>query len=139
MEDVLSPGIDRRRGNLARQEAVLAFEKLEGEMNPLQLASRDLQVAVMGPNAMILVFVIMRFKLAFSISSFTLIKRLFISSLLSAIRVVSSTYLRLFVFLLAILIPAYNSSSLGFYMMYSAYKLNRQLQYTALSYSFPNV
>ena len=35
-------------------------------------------------------FIIWSFKLAFSISSFTLIKRLFSSSLLSAIRVVSS-------------------------------------------------
>ena len=37
---------------------------------------------------------------------FTLIKKLFSSSLLSAIRVVSSVYLRLLIFLLAILIPA---------------------------------
>ena len=54
------------------------------------------------------------------------IKRLFSSSLLSAIRVVSFSYLRLFIFLLAILIPAYTSSSLAFCMMYSAYKLNKQ-------------
>ena len=51
------------------------------------------------------------FKPAFSLSSFTLVKRLFISSLLSAIRVVSSAYLRLLVFLPAILIPACASSS----------------------------
>ena len=46
------------------------------------------------------------------------------SSSLSAIRVVSSAYLRLLIFLPAILIPA--SFSLGFRMMYSAYKLNKQ-------------
>ena len=46
--------------------------------------------------------------------------------LLSAIWVVSSTYLRLLIFLLAILIPACASSSPGFLMMYSAYKLNKQ-------------
>ena len=38
----------------------------------------------------------------------------------------SSAYLRLLIFLLAILIPACASSSLGFCMMYSAYKLNKQ-------------
>ena len=81
---------------------------------------------VMGPDAMILVFLIFSFKLALSVSSFTLIKRLFSSSLLSAIRMVSSTYLRLFTLLLPILIPACNSSSLAFLMMCSAYKLNKQ-------------
>jgi len=40
--------------------------------------------------------------------------------------VVSSAYLRLLIFLLAILIPACGSSSLAFLMMYSAYKLNKQ-------------
>ena len=65
-------------------------------------------------------------KPAFSLSSFTFIKRLFSSSLLSAIRVVSSAYLRLLIFLPAILIPAYASSSPAFLMMYSAYKLNYQ-------------
>ena len=41
-------------------------------------------------------------------------------------RVVSSAYLRLLIFLLAILIPACASSSPAFLMMYSAYKLNKQ-------------
>ena len=45
---------------------------------------------VMGPNAVIFVFWMLRFKPAFSLSSFTFIKNLFISSSLSAIRVVSS-------------------------------------------------
>ena len=58
---------------------------------------------VMGPDAMILVFWMLRFKRTFSLSSFTLIKKLFSSSLLSAIRVVSFAYLRLLIFLLAIL------------------------------------
>ena len=64
------------------------------------------------------------FKTAFSLSSFTLIKRLFTSSSHSAIRVVSSVYLRLFIFLPAILIPPY-SSSLAFCIIYTAYKLNK--------------
>ena len=45
---------------------------------------------------------------------------------LSAIKVVSSTYLRLLIFLPAILIPDCVSSSPEFLMMYSAYKLNKQ-------------
>ena len=60
---------------------------------------------VMGPDAMIVVFWMLSFKPTFSLSSFTYIKRLFSSSSLSAIRVVSSAYLRLLKFLLAILIP----------------------------------
>jgi len=40
--------------------------------------------------------------------------------------VVSSAYLRLLIFLLAVLIPACVSSSPAFLMMYSAYKLSKQ-------------
>ena len=80
----------------------------------------------MGPDAMIFVFWIVSFKPTFSLSSFTFIKRLFSSSSLSAIRVMSSAYLRLLIFLPAILIPAYASSSPAFLMMYSSYKLNKQ-------------
>ena len=50
----------------------------------------------------------------------------FSSSSLSAIRVVSSAYLRLLIFLPAMLIPACVSSSPAFLMMYSAYNLNKQ-------------
>ena len=78
-------------------------------------------------SSMILAFFwMLSFKPAFSLSSFTFIKRLFCSSSLSAIRVVSSAYLKLLIFLLAILILAHNSSSLAFCTMYSAYKLNKQ-------------
>ena len=63
---------------------------------------------------------------AFTLSSFTLIKRLFSSSLLSVIRVVSSEYLNLLIFLLAILIPACASFSPVLCMMYSVCKLNEQ-------------
>ena len=65
------------------------------------------------------------FKPAFSCSSFTFIKRLFSSFSLSAIRVVSSAYLNLLIFLQAVLIPASASSSLGFHMIYSSYKGQR--------------
>ena len=77
-------------------------------------------------GTMILVFWMLSFKPTFSLSFFTFIKSLFSSSLLSVIRVVSSAYLRLSIFLLAILIPACASSSLAFQMIYSAYKLNKQ-------------
>ena len=80
---------------------------------------------VMGPDAMILVFWMLSFKPTFSLS-FTFIKRLFSSSSLSATKVVSSSYLRLLIFLLAILIPACVYSSPAFLMMYSAHKLNKQ-------------
>ena len=80
---------------------------------------------MMGPDANISFF-ILHFNPAYSLSPFTLIKRLFSSSSLSAIRVVSATYLRLLIFLQAILIPACDSSSQTFHMMYSACKLNKQ-------------
>ena len=79
----------------------------------------------MGPDAMIFVFWRLSFKPAFSLPSFTFIKRLFSSSSLSTIRVVSSAYLSLLIFLPAILTPAYASSSSAFHMMYSTYKLNK--------------
>ena len=81
---------------------------------------------VMGLVALIFVFWMLSFKPAFSLSSFTLNKRLLSSSSFSAVRVVSPTYMRLLIFLLAILIPACDSSSLPFHMMYTAYKLNEQ-------------
>ena len=82
---------------------------------------------VMGPDAMIFVFWMLRiFQPTFSLSSFTFIKRLFSSTSLSAIRVVSSAYLRLLIFLPVILIPACASSIRAFHMMYSECKLNKQ-------------
>ena len=71
-------------------------------------------------------FWMLSFMQVFSVSFFTLMKRLFSFSSLSAFRVVSSACLRLLTFLLAILIPACASSSLTFHMMYSAQKLNKQ-------------
>ena len=70
------------------------------------IVSPSVSYEVMGPDSMILFFWMLSFKPTFSLYSFTFIKRLFSSSLLSAIRVVPSAYLRLLIFLLAILIPA---------------------------------
>ena len=75
-------------------------------------------------------FWMLSFKPTFSLSSCIFIKRLFSFSSFSAIRVVSSVYLRLLIFLPAILIPAYALSSRAFCMMYSAYKLNKQGDHT---------
>ena len=83
---------------------------------------------VMGPDAVIFVcsfFLIFNLKPALSLFSFTLIKRLFSSSSLSAIRVVSSIYLKLLMFLPPIQMRACNSSTLEFLMMCSTYSLNK--------------
>ena len=53
---------------------------------------------LMGPDVMTLVFWMLSFKSDFSLAFFTSIKRLFSSSSFSAIRVVSSAYLRLLIF-----------------------------------------
>ena len=81
---------------------------------------------MMRQDDMIFVFWMLSFKPAFSLYSFIFIRRLFSSTSLSAMRVVSSVYLRLLIFLPASLILACASSSLAFCMMYSAYKLNKQ-------------
>ena len=90
-----------------------------------------------GLDAMILVFWMLSFKPTFSLSSFTFIKRLFSSSSLSAIRVVSSAYPRLLIFLLAILIPACASSSPVYVCIYAykhtAVKHRQQMQWEGLA------
>ena len=80
----------------------------------VSIVSPSIYHEVMGLDAMILVFGMLSFKPAFSVSSFTFIKRLFSYSLLSTIRVVSSPYLKLLIFLLAILIPAVLLPAQGF-------------------------
>ena len=80
----------------------------------VSIVSPSICYKVLGLHAMTFRFSMLGFKPIFSLSSFTSIKRLFNSSSLSTIRVVSSVYLRLLIFL-----PT-------FLMMYSAYKLNKQ-------------
>ena len=96
-----------------------AVMKKEKKSVTVSIVSPPVCHEVMGPDAMSSVFWKLNFKPAFSPSSFTFIKKLFSSSSFSAIRVVSSVYLRLLIFLLAILVPACVSSSLAFCMMYS--------------------
>ena len=102
------------------------FGAHENSLSLVSIVSPSICHEVMGLDAMILVLWMLSFKPTFSLSSFTFIKRLFSSSSLSAISVVSFAYLRLLIFLLAILIPACASSSPTFHMMCSAYKLNKQ-------------
>ena len=80
---------------------------------------------VMRPDAMILVFWMLNLKPVSSLYSSTFIKRFFMSSSLSAIRVVSSACLRLWIFFLVILISVCTSTSQAFHMIYSAYTLNK--------------
>ena len=105
--------------------SAVILEPRKIESDTVSTVSSSICHEVMEPDVMILVFWMLSFKPTFSLSSFTFIKRLFSSSSLSAIRVVSSLYLRLLIFLPAILIPACDSSSSAFLMMYSAYKLNK--------------
>ena len=98
----------------------------QNKVSPYSTVSPSICHEMMGLDIMIFVFWMLSFQPIFSLSSFTFIKRLFSSSLLSDIRVVSSAYLWLVMFLLAILIPACASSSPACLMMYSAYKLNKQ-------------
>ena len=105
--------------------SAVIFEPKKITSLTVSIVSPSICHEVMGLHAMILVFWMLSFKPAFSLSSFTFIKWLFSSSL-SAIKVVSSAYLRLLIFLPAILIPAYASSSLAFGVMCSAYNLNKQ-------------
>ena len=83
----------------------------------VSIFSPSISHEMMGPDAMTLVFWMLSFKPAFSLSSFTFIKRFFSYFLVSAIRVVSPTYLRLLIFSLEVLISACDSSSLAFHIM----------------------
>ena len=106
--------------------SAVTLEAPKIKYDTVSTVSPSISHEVMGPDAMIFVFWRWSFKPTFSLSSLTFIKRLFSSSSLSARRVVSSTYLRLLIFLPAILIPACASSSPGFLMRYSAGKLNKK-------------
>ena len=92
--------------------SAVIFEPPQIKSLTVSTVSPSICLEVVGPDAMILVFWMLSFKATFSHSSFTFIKRLFSSSL-SAVRVVSSAYLRLLIFLPAILITACASSSPG--------------------------
>ena len=95
----------------------------------VSIAFQSICHEMMKPDAMILVYWMLRFKPTFSHSSFTFIKRCFSSSSFSAIRAVSA-YLRLLIFLREILIPTCYSSNPVICMMFLAFKLNKQCNNT---------
>ena len=115
--------------------SAVILEPPKMKSDPVSTISPSISHELMGPDAMISVFWMLSFKPTFSLSYCIFITRIFSSSSLTAIRVVSSTYLRLLIFLLAVLISACPSSSPVFLMMFSAYK-SRGWQHTALMYSF---
>ena len=95
--------------------SAVILEPKKIKSDTVSTVSPSISHEVMGPDAMIFVFWMLSFlKPTFSLYFFTFIKRLFSSSSLSAIRVVSSAYLRLLIFLLAILITACASASQHF-------------------------
>ena len=70
------------------------FEPKKIKCATVSTFSSSIYHEVMELDAMLLAFWMLSFKPAFSVSSFTFTKRLFSSSLLSAIRVLLSAYLR---------------------------------------------
>ena len=109
-----------------KSSSALILEPKKIKSVPASIFPPPICYEVMGLVAMIIVFWLLIFKPAFSASYFTFIKRFFSSSLLSAIRVVSSAYLRLLIFFPAILIPPCDSSYPAFHIMYFVYKINTQ-------------
>ena len=97
-----------------KSPSVVILEPIKVKSATVSTVSPSICHEVMEPDAMILVFWMLSFKPTFSLSSFIFIKKLFSSSSLSAIRVVSSAYLRVLIFLPVILIPACSSSSPAF-------------------------
>ena len=85
--------------SLPQSPSVVILEPKKIKSVTVSIVSPSICHEVMGPDAMILVFRMLNYKPVFHFS-FTFIKRLFSSSLFSAIRVISSEYLRLLMFLL---------------------------------------
>ena len=73
--------------------AAVILEPSKIKSLPVSIVSQSIYNEVMEPNEMIFIFR-MSFKPAVSLSFFTFLKKLFSSSSLSAIRVLSSAYLR---------------------------------------------
>ena len=108
----------------SRLQALYAviFEPKKIKSITISIVSPSICHDVMGPDVMIFIFWMLSLKSAFSLFSFPSSRGSFSSPSLSAIWVVSasSAYLRLLIFLQAILIPACDSSSQAFCVMCSA-------------------
>ena len=81
--------------------SAVILEPIKIKSDTVSTVSPSISHEVIGPDAMILVFWMLKFKPTFWLSSYTFIKRLFSSASLSAIRVVSPAYLRLLILLLS--------------------------------------
>ena len=92
---------------------------------PVSTFSPSICHEVIGLDAMILVFWKLNFKPAFSLSSSPLSRGSLVPLQFLPLEWLSA-YLRLLIFLPAILIPACTSSNLAIHMRYPAYKLNKQ-------------
>jgi len=112
--------------SLLQSPSAVILDRIKIKSATLSTVSPSIYHEVIGLDAMIFVFWMLSFKPAFSNSSSTFINRLFSFSLLSAIRVVSSAYMRLLIVLSAILISAFATSSPVFLTICSAYTLNKQ-------------
>ena len=86
--------------------SAVILEPKKIKSHAVSIVSTSICSEVMGSDAIIVVIWMLTLKPAFSLYSFTFIKRLFSSPSLSSIKVVSSAYLRLLIFLLVILISA---------------------------------
>ena len=101
--DLIDMSLSKVREMVKEREAWrVAVHGVEKSSTQLRDWTTTICHEVMGLDAMILIFWILSFKPAFSLSSFTSIKRLFSSSSLSVIRVASSASLKLLIFLPAV-------------------------------------
>ena len=85
------PGSKRLFISRLQSPSAMILEPPKIKSDTVSTVSPSISHEVMGPDAMIFVFWMLRFKQTFSLSSSTFTKRLFSSSSLSARRVVSST------------------------------------------------
>ena len=114
--------IPRSKGLLIpwlQSPSAVILEPKERKLVTASTFSHSICPEVMAPDAMIIVFLMLSFKPDFSLCSFTLIKRLFSSSSLSAIRVESTACLRLLIFLPASLFQLLIHPAWHFCIMYS--------------------
>ena len=125
-----TPGVGDRQGGLACCSS--CDHKDSNTTERLNLTE------LMGLDTMTFVFWMLSFKPTFSLSSFTFSRRLFSSSLLPAIMMVSSACLGLLIFVSIILIPACASPSPVSHDILCIQIKEARWQYTALRCSFPN-
>jgi len=111
--------------------SAVILEPRKIKSDTVSIVSPSISHEVMGLDAMIFVFWMLSFKPAFSLSTFTFIKRLLSSSSLSAIRVVSSAYLRLYILIITLNVNGLNAQT-------KRHRLAGQMKTCAVDISFWN-